>query len=137
MKNCIFCKIVKKEIPAYIVAENKNAIAFLDINPIADGHTVIISKKHYPDWQHTPKEVMVDIIALSYEVIDKIDKGLKPFGYNYISNQGAIANQVIFHFHLHIVPKYYENQGFKANRIDVHVQSVEKVYKKLVKKPLL
>lgn len=136
MENCIFCKIVKKESPAYIVAENKNAIAFLDINPVVDGHTVIISKKHYPDWQHTPNEVMADVIALSYEVTDMIDKTFNPLGYNYISNQGAIANQVIFHFHLHIVPKYYQNQGFKANRIDVHTQPVEKIYKKLVKKHL-
>lgn len=133
MENCIFCKIVNKECPAYIIAENKNAIAFLDIHPATDGHTVVIPKKHYPDWQHTPVEVLSDVIALSHEVTEKLDKSLKPFGYNYVSNQGAIANQVIFHFHLHIIPKYYQNQGFKSVRVETKIQPIEKIYKKLIK----
>ena len=134
MENCIFCQIVNKKSPAYIIAENKNALAFLDIHPVANGHTIIISKKHYVDWQHTPLNVLKDIVALSQEVVEKLDNVFKPFGYNYISNQGSMASQVIFHVHFHVIPKYYYEQGFKIAHGEIKTQEVEKIYQQLQKK---
>lgn len=79
MTNCVFCGIVEKKIPARIIAENQNAIAFLDVKPISDGHTVVISKKHYRNLQETPNDVLADMIALCKQVADKIDRSkLKP-----------------------------------------------------------
>ena len=129
-KNCIFCQIVKKKIPAFIIAKNKNAIALLDINPVSDGHTIIIPKKHYCDWQNTPSNVLSDIVKLSNKVVKILNKSLpiKPLGYNYVSNQGKIAGQQVFHFHLHIMPKYKENEGFKLNHGKIKVMEIKKVY---------
>ena len=72
MSNCVFCAILNKEIPARVIAENENALAFLDVNPISDGHTIIISKKHYKYLSETPVEVLSDMIKLCHEVANKI-----------------------------------------------------------------
>lgn len=129
---CVFCDIVKGKLPCKKVAENKNALAFLDITPLANGHTVIISKKHYPDWQSTPTEVLKDMVDLSKEVADKISKSkYKPWGFNYLSNQGDIAGQAIFHVHLHVIPKYYKSQGFKLAHGDLATDDLDKVAKVL------
>ena len=131
---CIFCQIVKKQIPSLIIAKNSKAIALLDINPVSDGHTIIIPKKHYCDWQNTPPKVLSAIVKLSNKVIKILNRCLpiKPLGYNYVSNQGKIAGQQVFHFHLHIMPKYKENEGFKLNHGKIKVMKIEKVYKCLV-----
>ena len=132
---CIFCQIVKKQIPALIIAKNNKAIALLDINPVSDGHTIIIPKKHYCDWQNTPPKVLFAIVKLSYKVIKILNKSLpiKPLGYNYVSNQGKIAGQQVFHFHLHIMPKYKENEGFSLNHGKIKVKKISDIYRYLIK----
>lgn len=129
--SCIFCDIAAGKAKCFKVAENKNALAFLDVSPLANGHTVIISKKHYPDWQSTPVNVLADMAALSVEVADKLEKKLKPWGFNYISNQGKIAGQAILHVHFHVIPKYYKDQGYKLAHGKIIVDDVEKIAKKL------
>ncbi len=114
MKDCVFCGIVAKEVPARIIGENKNALAFLDVNPISDGHTVIISKKHYRNLAETPDDVLTDMISLCKTIANKIDNSkLKPWGFNYLSNQGKIAGQAVMHIHMHVIPKYGKDEGFK------------------------
>ncbi len=111
--SCVFCGIVEKKVPARIVGENKNALAFLDIAPFSDGHTVVISKQHYENLMVTPKEVLDDMINLCKEVANKIDRSkLKPWGFNYLCNQGSIAGQVVMHVHMHVIPKYGKEEGF-------------------------
>lgn len=129
--SCIFCDIAAGKVKCYKVAENKNALAFLDISPLANGHTVIISKQHYPDWQATPLNVLHDMVDLSIEVADKLTKKLKPWGFNYLSNQGAIASQAIMHVHFHVIPKYAKGQGFRLDCNKVNIDDVEKIAKKL------
>ena len=129
--SCIFCDIAAGKCKCYKIAENKNALAFLDISPLANGHTVIISKKHYPDWQATPLAVLKDMVELSQTVTTILDKKLKPWGYNYLSNQGKIAGQAILHVHLHVIPKYYKDRGFKLSHGQLVVDKVEKIAKKL------
>ena len=130
--SCIFCDIVKGKCPCYKIAENKNALAFLDISPLANGHTVIISKKHYPDWQSTPISVLHDMVDLSQTVVALLDKKLKPWGYNYLSNQGKLAGQAILHVHLHVIPKYYKSRGFKLSHGELVNEEVAKIAKKLI-----
>lgn len=131
MNNCIFCKIASGKASCYKLAENDHAMAFLDANPIANGHTIIISKQHYPDWQSTPINVLNDMVVLSKKVIDILEKKLKPWGFNYLSNQGKIAGQAILHVHLHVIPKYYKYQGFKLSHYDINVIPIAKIAKKL------
>lgn len=133
--SCVFCDIVNKKIPAFVVAENKNAIAFLDINPIADGHTIVISKKHYANLRECPDDVLSDMIKLSKEVANKISESkLKPWGFNYLSNDQKIAGQEIMHIHFHVIPKYGKREGFKFGIGTHYVDEVKKVYELLNKK---
>jgi histidine triad (HIT) family protein len=77
--NCIFCKISRKEISARIIKENEHAIAFLDVNPISDGHTIVIPKEHYKNLSETPKEVLSDVVGLVKDVANIINESaLKP-----------------------------------------------------------
>ncbi|MDE5545029.1 MAG: HIT family protein [Malacoplasma sp.] len=111
--NCLFCKIINKEIPCNLIEENAYAMAFLDINPAANGHTLVIPKKHCIDFVHCDDFYLKETMILAKSVADKIEKSdLKPWGINFLSNQGSIAGQVIFHFHMHIIPKYAKNEGF-------------------------
>lgn len=73
MKDCIFCKIVNKEIPAKIVAENTHAIAFLDAFPVSDGHVLVIPKEHYPDLGLCSEVALIDVIKLVKQVSNQIE----------------------------------------------------------------
>ncbi len=130
VKDCIFCKIIKKEIPAKIILENEGAISFLDINPIADGHTIVIPKKHSIDLSTTDSESLKYVIQLVHDVAQLYDGSkLKPWGFNYLSNQGSIAGQEVNHFHMHVIPKYAKGEGFKFGKEDrIYIEDVDKVY---------
>lgn len=121
--NCVFCGVVNGTIPARIIAENKNAIAFLDANPMSDGHTLVISKMHYTNISETPKEVLKDMISLVNIVANRLNnsKMLKPWGINYLSNEGKIAGQEVNHVHIHIIPKYGKDEGFKFGLANNHI----------------
>lgn len=134
--NCVFCGIVDHVIDAKIIVETDKSLAFMDINPLADGHTVIISKKHYQYFSETPIDVLQDMIALCHKVANKIAKSsLKPWGFNYLCNEGKIAGQAVMHVHMHVIPKYGKDEGFKfglAKNRFVN-PSIEDVYKKIIK----
>lgn len=133
--NCIFCSIVKGEIPAKIIAENDNALAFLDVNPIADGHTIIIPKQHYRSWSETPNHILADVCTLAKDVASTISKSkLKPWGFNYLSNEGSIAGQEVFHFHLHVIPKYGKDEGLSFTIKNKYVDNIEEIYQIILKK---
>ncbi|MDR0739924.1 MAG: HIT family protein [Mycoplasmataceae bacterium] len=129
---CIFCKIVNKEIPAKIIAENKGAIAFLDVNPVSDGHTIIIPKKHFMNLSQCSDEYLADVINLTKIVSKNIqDSFLKPWGINYLSNEGNIAGQEIMHFHIHVIPKYGKDEGFKIGIGNKYLGNIDKIYNEL------
>ncbi len=111
-KTCIFCEIVNKNIPAKIFAENDKALAFLDINPISNGHLVVIPKKHFRNFSQTDKEYLEAVSNLAKECATKLyDSKLKPWGFNYLSNEEQIAGQEVFHYHMHVIPKYAKGEG--------------------------
>ncbi len=135
MKDCIFCKIVNKEIPAKIVAENTHAIAFLDAFPVSDGHVLVIPKEHYPDLGLCSEVALIDVIKLVKQVSNQIEdtKKLDPWGFNYLSNQGKIAGQEVMHFHMHIIPKYTKDKGFIfSNEPDTHQYTNEEIHQWLL-----
>lgn len=116
MSACIFCKIINKEIKSFIVAENDLALAFLDVNPISDGHTLIIPKKHTCDLNTCDRNSLGAVFELAQEVARNIEaSSLNPWGFNFLSNQGNIAGQEVLHFHVHVIPKYAKNKGFAFN----------------------
>ncbi|MBQ8392861.1 MAG: HIT family protein [Clostridia bacterium] len=107
--DCIFCKIAKKELESNIVYENNNIIAFLDIDPISEGHILIIPKEHYLDIEELPKNIINEIIELSQKIVKSLKEIYKPNGYSIMQNGGEFND--ISHFHLHIFPRY-QNDGF-------------------------
>ena len=106
---CIFCKIVNKEIPAKIIYEDENTLAFLDINPRSKGHTLVIPKEHYETFDELPEETAVNLTKTIKKVVN-ILKSLNPDGYNILNNNKPIAGQEVPHVHFHIIPRYNTEQ---------------------------
>lgn len=133
--NCLFCKIVRGEVPAKIIAENDHALAFLDINPISDGHTLVIPKKHYQDLGVCDTIALNSVINLAKSISRIIEKShLDAWGFNYLSNQGAIAGQVVMHFHMHVIPKYAKNEGLEFSADNKYLAyDLDKVQKELIR----
>lgn len=106
MSDCIFCKIVRGEIPARIVYENEKVIAFLDVNPISKGHLLIIPKKHFENIFDIEEDYLKGIITSAKELAKKLKKNLNADGINMLHASGKSAQQSVFHFHIHLVPRY-------------------------------
>jgi histidine triad (HIT) family protein len=104
--DCIFCKIARRELPSEILYENENVIAILDINPIHYGHALVIPKTHCPDFLHVKESDLHDVLRVTQIVAQAIVTTLKLEGFNIFSNNGRIAGQSIFHFHMHVTPRY-------------------------------
>ena len=102
MEDCLFCKIIKGEIPANKVYEDEEILAFHDINPAAPIHILVIPKKHITSLAHMEKE---DEAIIGNDVINKIaeDKGFKEDGYRVVVNCGKNAGQTVMHLHFHIL----------------------------------
>lgn len=127
--NCIFCKIATKEIPARLIAENDYAIAFLDANPAANGHTLIIPKMHCENFSSCDDKYLMGVSLLAKEVAKKIKVSpLKPFGFNFLSNEQKIAGQEIMHYHLHVIPKYAKESGFKFGVKRASIKDIEQTF---------
>jgi histidine triad (HIT) family protein len=105
MEDCIFCKIVKGEIPCFKVYEDDRVLAFLDINPIAEGHTLIIPKKHAENLWEISGEDLSAIHLASQKIIQAIRETLDPTGVAVLQLNGRGVNQVVMHYHLHLMPR--------------------------------
>ncbi len=110
---CIFCKIIKREIPSKIVFENDLNLAFLDISPISKGHTIVIPKKHYSTLEDIPEDELAETIKVVKKISINIHKSLEIDGYNILQNNFAAAGQVVKHFHMHIIPRSYDDDKFR------------------------
>ena len=105
MENCIFCKIVKGEIPSYKVYEDENILAFLDIAPINPGHVLVIPKEHYQNIEEIGEENLCSVIAGVKKIGLKMKEGFGAAGYNVVVNNDPVAGQLIPHLHFHIIPR--------------------------------
>ncbi|HIC85167.1 MAG TPA: HIT family protein [Desulfobacterales bacterium] len=105
MEDCIFCKIVKGEIPSFKIYENDKVIAFADINPINPGHTLIIPKAHAENLYEISPEDLTAVAIASKVIIQGIKRALDPTGVACLQLNGKGANQVVMHYHLHLIPR--------------------------------
>ena len=103
---CIFCKIVQGEANAEVLFENENALAILDINPIHFGHALVFPKKHSETFLSVTEQELPDLILATHVVSRAIVNAFQPEGFNIFSNNGRAAGQSVFHFHLHVTPRY-------------------------------
>lgn len=112
-KNCLFCRIVNKEIPSSVVYEDDDVIAFLDISQVTKGHTLVVSKKHYDNFLTTPKEEMHKVMDVAQRIGQAQIAMLGAKGVNILTNINKEAGQSIYHFHVHVIPRYISNEGFQ------------------------
>ncbi|MBA3064265.1 HIT family protein [Candidatus Woesearchaeota archaeon] len=110
--DCIFCKIVRGEIPSNKVYENKNFFAFLDIGPVNRGHTLIIPKKHYKNLLEMPEEELKGYMEAIQKVSKAILQGVNADGISINMSNEPAAGQVVMHAHFHIIPRL-KNDGLK------------------------
>lgn len=106
MKDCVFCKIIRKEIPSDFVYENDKVVAFLDIAPINRGHTLVVPKEHHSDLLETPDDVLHDMIVRAKKISKAVMAAVKADGVNLGVNTKPAAGQVVFHTHFHIIPRF-------------------------------
>ena len=108
--NCIFCKIVKGEIPCNKIYEDEKILAFLDINPVNPGHTLVIPKKHYTLFTDLPDDILKNLLSVVKNISNSILDGVEAEGFNIIINNNKAAGQVIPHVHIHIIPRFMNDR---------------------------
>jgi len=103
--DCVFCKIVAGHIPVTRIYEDELVLAFLDVGPISDGHTLLISKQHFARLHDCPVELLGGICSRLGKVAKAVTAGMNSDGYNVLCNTGRAAGQLVEHVHFHIIPR--------------------------------
>lgn len=132
-ESCIFCKIVKKQVPSSIIHEDDSVLAFLDIRPVNEGHTLVIPKEHYADIFDIPSELLGKVHQVTKKVAIAVKKAVKADGISIIQQNGRAANQDIFHLHVHIIPQYagekiksfHELQIVKSSQLEKTAEKIK------------
>ena len=104
--NCIFCKIAAGEIPSATIYEDNDFRVILDIEPASKGHALILPKEHYTNLYELSNELAAKALIVAKKVITKMTAILGCDGYNVVQNNGEAAGQTVFHFHIHLIPRY-------------------------------
>ena len=105
-ENCIFCKLANGDIPTATLYEDEDFRVILDANPASKGHALILPKEHYENLYELSDELAAKILVLAKKTIIKLTDVLECDGYNVVQNNGEIAGQTVFHFHMHLIPRY-------------------------------
>ena len=109
MENCIFCKIANGEIPSATLYEDEDFRVILDLGPASKGHALILPKAHAANIYELPDETAAKAMVLAKKMATKLRDGLNCDGFNIVQNNGEIAGQTVFHFHMHLIPRYKED----------------------------
>lgn len=137
MENCIFCKIISGEIPCVKVYEDDEVFAFLDITQVTEGHTLVIPKKHVRNIFDMTDETAATLFSRVPQIAKMLKDNLEANGINIINNNEAIAYQSVFHSHVHLIPRYTEEDDFSINftdhQSDYPIEKLNKVAKKIIK----
>ncbi|MFA5049490.1 MAG: HIT family protein [Candidatus Micrarchaeia archaeon] len=107
--DCIFCKIVTGEIPCYRIYEDESVLAFLDINPVSSGHTLVIPKKHYENIYDISEGDLANVTMVTKNLAKKYKQLFEADGITIHQANEKAGGQIIFHYHMHIVPRYFDD----------------------------
>jgi histidine triad (HIT) family protein len=118
-ENCIFCKIVRKEAAASIVYEDAQVIVFMDIRPVNEGHTLVISRQHYEGIFDTPEELVAYTHKIAKRIAIAAKKATNADGISIIQQNGRAANQDIFHLHAHVIPRFEGQKMLRFSELTV------------------
>ena len=106
MSDCIFCKIAAGEIPSATIYEDDDFRVILDMGPATRGHALILPKKHFADVTEISEETAAKVLPLAAKIGTAMKKSLGCAGFNLVQNNGTAAGQTVFHFHVHVIPRY-------------------------------
>lgn len=113
MADCIFCKIIAGEIPSYTIYEDEEFKVILDIAPAGKGHALILPKVHYANLYDIDEEVLARAMKLAKRLAIKMTDVLGCEGFNILQNNNETAGQTVFHFHIHLIPRYENTKDNK------------------------
>jgi histidine triad (HIT) family protein len=108
-EDCIFCRILAGELPAEVVQEDEHTIAFMDINPWTRGHALVIPRNHSTDLLDVPEEDLARSMSAAKRLAGRMTERLGADGVNLLNACGAAAWQTVFHFHVHVIPRYEDD----------------------------
>jgi histidine triad (HIT) family protein len=134
--SCIFCRIAQKQLPASCVYEDEKVMAFLDVRPLNEGHTLVIPKAHYENIFDVPQELNAYIHGVTKQIAIAVKKAMNADGISIIQQNGKAANQDVPHLHVHVIPRYKEqkmpsfSETSEANREQLR-QTATKIRKQL------
>ena len=120
MENCIFCKIANGEIPAATLYEDENFRVILDLGPASKGHALILPKSHAANIYELSDEMAAKAMILAKKMATAMTEALKCDGFNIVQNNGECAGQTVFHFHMHLIPRYKNDKsgfGWKPGKL--------------------
>jgi histidine triad (HIT) family protein len=109
-ENCIFCKLTAGEIPSTTLYEDRDFCVILDLNPASKGHALIIAKEHYRNLYDLDEELAAKAYVLAQKMVRKLKDALHCDGFNIVQNNEAVAGQTVFHFHMHLIPRYKDDK---------------------------
>lgn len=109
--NCIFCRIANGEIPSTTLYEDENFRVILDLGPATRGHALLIPKEHYRDLFDLDDETAAKVLLKAKRIASRMKKALGADGFNLVQNNGEAAGQTVFHFHMHLIPRYTDDHA--------------------------
>lgn len=124
-ENCIFCKLANGDIPTATLYEDDDFRVILDAGPASKGHALILPKEHYKNLYELDDEIAAKALVLAKKVITKLTDVLGCDGYNIVQNNGEVAGQTVFHFHIHLIPRYEGDEvglGWKMGELTDEVR---------------
>ena len=130
--NCIFCKIANGEIPSATLYEDEEFRVILDLGPATKGHALILPKEHYANLYEIPEETAGKSIILAKKMVTRMKKALNCDGFNVLQNNEEPAGQTVFHYHMHLIPRYEgDNQHILWKPTEVTQDELEEIRKQI------
>lgn len=126
MKDCIFCKIIKKEIPSYLIYEDDEVEAFLDLNPVSYGHTLLIPKRHFKDINDIDSKTVAKLNSIVKKLANLLVEKLNADGITITQNNGY--GQEIKHYHIHLIPRYENDKiTIKPTKKEIDLEKLKNI----------
>ncbi len=135
-KECIFCKIAAGEIPSKTLYEDDRFRIILDLGPASRGHALILPKGHYADLWELPEEIAAESIKLAKKITASMKTALKCDGFNLVQNNGYAAGQTVFHYHMHLIPRYENGEKILSWQVGSVTQEELEEIREMIAKEL-
>ena len=128
LDNCIFCKLANGDIPTNTIYEDEDFRVIMDASPATKGHALVLPKDHYADIYEIDPEILGKAVQVGQKIVKHATKVLGCEGYNLVQNNGEVAGQTVFHFHLHLIPRYADmdnSQMLKWSACDMDAEAIK------------